>query len=132
MILPKLAKPIYHVFTSFTIMVGYTATLIWEGNAQIWLLVPRMFLISIFIGLLAILLTKGPRNQLVSAILGVCTGELSYNSILSMYNLQRVVGEMAFLDHLFITILFILCFNIFRKKQVALFPRTNYYPQVLS
>src|SRR5690625_5823138 len=43
----QIPRFMYHVFISFTIMIGYAALLLWEKNTPVWLFMPRFVLIPL-------------------------------------------------------------------------------------
>src|SRR5699024_2018594 len=51
-IFTKLSNKIYHFIASFTMMIGYVGLLLFEKNSPIWLIGPRMLLISVITSIL--------------------------------------------------------------------------------
>lgn len=97
-LLIQLPRVIYHLFASFTIMIGYAAILLWEKGSPVWFILPRVILISFILGLLITILAKGFYNQLGICLLGLSCGELIYGLMLSSYGFHVPIGEMQFFD----------------------------------
>src|SRR5690625_792323 len=79
----KVNSLIYNSFISFTIMVGYTAMLIWTNSTPLWIFIHELVLIPVFCSTLIIILSSNIFMRIKICILGMATGELLYNLILS-------------------------------------------------
>ncbi|TXL67867.1 hypothetical protein FHP05_02265 [Cerasibacillus terrae] len=88
----------YHLFVSFTIMVGYASYLIWENEAPFLSIFPRLFLLSALIVSMSSFLTQGLKSRCIVAIVGVCGGELLYYLFLLHYQAHSTMGSLVFLD----------------------------------
>ncbi|MUK87256.1 hypothetical protein GMD78_02420 [Ornithinibacillus sp. L9] len=99
----------YHLFCAFTMMIGYSSILIWEGQAPIWLFMPRYILIPLIAILMVCLLAKGLYPRIAIILVGICSGELLYCHMLSDYYISKVIGEMVFFDTLLIILFGLIC-----------------------
>lgn len=116
-LLTQLNRPYYHLFTSITIMVGYAAIQFWEQMTPIWFFLVKPALIPLFCLLLISLLTNHFYNRLITGVLGLTSGEFLYRIILFSYDLNSMIGDMAFYNHLLITILLLLLLDLFGKGK---------------
>jgi len=109
-IFSKLSNKIYHFIASFTMMIGYVGLLLFEKNSPIWLIGPRMLLISVITSVLISFLSKNFYSRLAIGLVGMCSGEILYSIILVNYHMPKPIGEFVFLDTVLLTlfILFIL------------------------
>ncbi|RYG73620.1 hypothetical protein EU245_05840 [Lentibacillus lipolyticus] len=94
----RLPRTVFHFTVSFIVMIGYAGVLIWYVSTPLELFVPRLAMQPLVPFLLAILLTKGFRNRLISCLSGMAGGEWLYSIILSSYSLPDVIGDMRFFD----------------------------------
>lgn len=122
----------YNLFISFTIMIGYTAILLWEYTSPIWMVIPRFILIPLLCSCMIFILIKGFYNQLMTGLLGLCAGELLYSLMLSSYFINRPIGDVHFLDHLLIVISSIFLIHIIQhmRARILSWSHTN-LPQKL-
>src|SRR5699024_5511924 len=109
-IFSKLINKIYLFIASFTMMIGYVCLLLFEKDSPIWLIGPRMLLISVITSILISFLSKNFYSRLVIGLVGMCSGEILYSIILVNYHMPKPIGEFVFLDTVLLTlfILFIL------------------------
>src|SRR5690625_1106170 len=63
---PNLSKPLYHLFVSFILMIGYTAILLWNESSSILLFLPEPFLGLLIYSILIFLMINGLYNRLVT------------------------------------------------------------------
>lgn len=121
-------KSSYHLFISFTIMIGYTAILLWKQNTSLWFFISEFFVLPILYSILIILIIKGLYNRLVTSILGISAGEVLYGFILSSYNLPITIGDLDFFVNLYMIILYLFLLHIFQmgKRQLYVLIRKNY------
>ncbi|WP_156289245.1 YphA family membrane protein [Oceanobacillus salinisoli] len=119
-LLSKQPRTLYHLFSAFTISIGYTAMLFWEKLSPIWIIIPRILLISILIGCLTSILSKAYLGRISVCLFGMIAGEMIYSVILSSYGLQEEIGEMLFLDTLFCTLLLLTFLDILHKGKAKL------------
>ncbi|MFD1038701.1 hypothetical protein ACFQ3N_09900 [Virgibacillus byunsanensis] len=121
----KLPHLVYHVFSSFTISIGYIAILLWEQHTPVWMFLPRIILIPVISTMLIVILVKGFHNRIVVGILGISSGETIYSLLLSSYAIQETIGEMAFFDMTIITLLIIVSLEIIKitKQKLLLFSK---------
>ena len=112
-IFSNLSNKIYHFIASFTMMIGYVGLLLFEKNSPIWLIGPRMLLISIMTSILISFLSKSFYSRLAIGLIGMCSGEILYSIILGNYHMPKPIGEFVFLDTLLLTL-----FMLFVLKQI--------------
>lgn len=113
----KLNRQIYHLLISFTVMIGYSAILIWKNSTPLWLFIHELLFIPFVCSFLIIILSTGLYNRLITGILGITAGQLLYNLILSSYDLNQKIGDLHFFDQLFITLIFLIIIHFI---QVAI------------
>jgi hypothetical protein len=122
-------KPVsIHLFSAFTIMIGYSSILIWESIAPVWLFMPRLLIIPMISVLLMVILSKGFYGRFTTGILGLCGGELLYGCLLVNFSIPDIIGELQFLDILLVVLLFLLCiegYQLFRNKLFLYFSKAN-------
>lgn len=106
-LLARMAKSVYYLFASFTVMIGYTSFLLWEQLAPVWLLISRDIMFPLLMTSMVLLISRGFWARISISLIGICTGELLYSHILLNFNIHKTIGGMAFLDML-CTILFVL------------------------
>lgn len=124
----KSSRWVYHLFASLTVMIGYTAILLWEYTSPIWMFLPRFVMIPFLCSFLILSLVKGFYNQLMTGLLGICAGELLYSLMLSSYHLHKPVGDLIFLDHILLTmssLFFMYLIKVARVKLIALSQMTS-------
>ncbi|MBY7143478.1 hypothetical protein KFZ56_10555 [Virgibacillus sp. NKC19-3] len=120
-LLIQLPRVVYHLFASFTIMIGYAAILFWEKSAPIWMIAPRVILISFILGLLITILTKGLYNQLSIGLLGLTCGEMINGLMLSSYGFRITIGEMQFFDLLLFILVILVFLEMLHKGKDKLY-----------
>lgn len=128
----KLPNQLYHLFSTFTIIVGYAAILIWKSNTPLWLFMPEYFLVPLGNSLLIFFLINGLYNRLITGIFGITLGELFYSFILSSYNIENVIGDMYFFDNLYITILILFFLSIIQKGNRRIYSLLYSYKRLLK
>lgn len=115
----------YSVFSSFTIMIGYIAILIWEKVTPVWFIFPRELFIPFFIFVLLTLFSKRFYHRLAIGLLGVSFAEIFYFFILSDGYVSSIIGKKEFFDHIAILIIFLLLSSLLqsvkqRQKRVTI------------
>jgi hypothetical protein len=115
--LGTLQHKILQIFSAITIMVGFTSLLIWEANAPVWLFMPRLIIIPIICVLLTIMVNKQFLNRLAINIIGLCSGEFVYSVLLSNYSIMQTIGDMEFLDTLFVCLIILISIEVIRKAK---------------
>src|SRR5699024_9254552 len=111
------SKSFYHLFCSFTLMIGYIAVLLWKQSTLIWLFVPEVFLVSLICCILVFLMIKGLYNRLLTSTLGIASGEILHGLILTSYDLPVTIGDLDFFVILYLIILYLLLLHIFQKGK---------------
>lgn len=105
----------YHIIASFIIMIGYAGILLLEKNAPIWIFGPRYLVISVLSVLLIIVLSNDFYPRVMTALVGLCSGEALYSLIIINYHLPKTLGELAFMDSMLITIFLLLLVSQYQK-----------------
>nr|WP_139223961.1 hypothetical protein [Lentibacillus halodurans] len=108
----RLSRTLFHVFGSFTIMIGYTAILIWMNHTPLNLFLPPLVTISCILFMLIILTTTGLWNRLACSLLGMSGGELLYSIIISGYLIPDMIGDKRFFDCILVITVAILCYDL--------------------
>lgn len=88
----------YYIVVALTLMIGYTAFLLWAHLSPIWIVLPKLLLEAIFHVFITIILLKGFYERLMIGILGLCAGELLYGILLSSYHFYPPIGQLQTLD----------------------------------
>ena len=128
----RLPRQLYHLFVSFTIMIGYTAVLLWQRDTPLWLFIPEFVLIPVISSMLIFILIKGFYNRLITGVLGMSLGEVLYGFILSSYNFQKTIGDMNFFEVLYFTMAVLVVFNLVQKGNSKLYVLLDSYKQMLK
>lgn len=123
----KLNRQLYHTFITFTVMISYSAILLWKNSTPLWLFIHELLLIPLFCGFVIIILSKGMFNRITTGLLGITAGELLYHLILSSYDLNLIIGDLSFFDHLFITLIFILIIHMSQQAVHHLYSLLSTY-----
>ncbi|MFD2045877.1 hypothetical protein ACFSTA_13195 [Ornithinibacillus salinisoli] len=121
LLFPHISRMVYHMFCTFTMMIGYASILIWEGQAPIWLFMPRFVLIPLICIFMICILVRGLYPRITVALVGICSGEFLYSHMLSNYYISYVVGEMIFFDTLSLILFIIIGIEWIRKLKRKLF-----------
>src|SRR5699024_1594483 len=105
----KMSRKFFHVFASLTIMIGYTAVLIWENHLPITHFFPPALINSCVLYLLAVIMTSGLWNCLACLLLGMAAGELIYSLLIANYAISDMIGDKRFLDSVLMIVASIVC-----------------------
>ncbi|QKY69216.1 hypothetical protein Len3610_05960 [Lentibacillus sp. CBA3610] len=105
----KIAGMIFHVFGSFTIMIGYAGIFIFDTFTPLKLFFPSFLIISCILFMLITLITTGLWNRLACVLLGMAGGELLYNIVVSSYFATDVIGDKRFFDFILVVTVAIIC-----------------------
>ncbi|MFC2948297.1 hypothetical protein ACFODW_08090 [Virgibacillus sediminis] len=97
-LLGKCRSLVYHLFSSFTLMIGYSAVRYWEQITPVWFILPRYVIYSFLLTFLVLLMVKDFYSQIGVCLLGTSFGEILFHITVGGYGFQMVIGEMAFLD----------------------------------
>lgn len=124
----KCLRWIYHIFVSLTVMIGYTAILLWEYTSPIWMVLPRFVIIPSLCCLMILPLVRGIYNQLMTGLLGICSGELLYSLMLSGYHLHKPIGDSVFLDHILLIMSSLFVIHIIHQIRAKLFALSQTVP----
>lgn len=127
-----LPRPFYHLFVSFTIMIGYTSILLWKDGATLSLFIPELIFIPIFSSLLIFLLTTKLYSRIVTGMLGMTTAELLYGFIMTDYQFNMTIGDMEFFDTLFTTIILLFFIDRIQYGLLQSYARLATYKQTVK
>ncbi|SHF57213.1 YphA family membrane protein [Ornithinibacillus halophilus] len=130
-IFTQLPNTIYHLFTSLTLMIGYTSFLIWESQAPIWLFMPREILLPLMLVALICILTYKFYYRLSIALIGICSGEFLYSFLLSSYYFSHTIGEKHFFDTLFIAVFLLFGIEFLNRLRLKIIQSIQIYRQSL-
>lgn len=122
---------IYHLFSSFTITVGYAAMLLWEKNAPVWIIFPRPIILSIITVILVMILTKIFNFRLGIGLLGMSAGEMIYSLTLSSYGFYEPIGQIYFFENAIMTVVIITILAILRRWKHKVISLIENYKQSL-
>ena len=131
LMLVQQSRLVYHLFSSFTITIGYVSMLLWEINAPVWIIFSRVITISLLLVMVTILLTKKFYNQLGICVLGTSFGELIYHFILSGYGLRADAGDLAFLDCLLVAVMLLIGLKLLQWAKIKLFSSLRNFRNVV-
>lgn len=120
LLLVQLSHLMYYLFSSFTITIGYTAMLLWEMNAPVWLFLPRIITIAFIIGLMTTILAQDFYSRLGISLFGTACGELIFSLILSSYGMHVAVGELFYFDCIIGVVVIFVLLNIFDSIRCKL------------
>lgn len=114
----------FHLFSSLTLMILYMAITIWGKYLPIWMVFSHSLILPFIIVFITIIITKGFYNRVSIMLLGISSGELLYDFILSSYTIQIPIGGYTFFDS--VMVILFLCIGIevvyaLRVKMHALF-----------
>src|SRR5690625_398094 len=107
-----LPRPFYHLFVSFTIMIGYTSILLWKDGSSLSLFIPELIFIPIFSSFLILLLTTKLYSRVITGVLGMSTAELLYGYIIKEYHVNIKIVNKTVFDILFNMIIFLFFLDI--------------------
>jgi len=124
----------HYMFVSITIMIGYTAILLWEKISPIWMIIPEYLLIPFMCGMIIIVLIKDFYQRLMTGLLGICAGELLHKLILSSYHLQQPIGDLRFLDQLIILVIILYVNDLMQRISMSFvtFARSYFFKKRLQ
>ncbi|WP_157052486.1 YphA family membrane protein [Ornithinibacillus contaminans] len=120
-----------HIFSGFTIMIGYTSILIWETHAPVWLFMPRLLLIPMICVALVSIISSTMISRLIISTLGLCGGELLYSVLLANFSIQQTIGEFVFLDTLLVMLFLLVLMELLRKGRGKMVSTLQAYKQQL-
>lgn len=121
----------YHLFSSFTITIGYASMLLWEVNAPVWIIFSRIITISFLLGIMTILLAKDFYSQLAICVFGVSFGEIIYHFILSSYGFHLTAGDFVFLDCLLSVVIILVTLKLLGLAKSKLVASFHVYKHIL-
>lgn len=127
----RLPYRIFHLFATFTLMVGYSGFLIWESQAPVWLFMPRLILLPILLIILICILTTEFYHRLAIAIIGISCGEFLFGFLLSSYYIPHLVGEKTFFDLLVIVLFLLFIIELINRLKKKLVQNMQIYRQSL-
>lgn len=108
LILGTIRRKALLIFSTLTIMIGYTSFSLFEYFAPIWFFGASPILNSLVIALLISLLTKDFYKRIAIGISGMCAGEaLRY---IIIFNPDSSIGSLLFLDSLALVIFILFIF----------------------
>jgi len=127
-----LPRPFYHLFVSFTIMIGYTSILLWKDGSSLSLFIPELIFIPIFSSFLILLLTTKLYSRVITGVLGMSTAELLYGFIITEYQVNITIGNLAFFDILFTTITLLFFIDRIQYGLLKSYARLATYKQTVT
>lgn len=116
----QLPNKFFNLFVSFTVMIAYTSFLIWEKQAPVWIIMPRVIFIPFLFVILITFLVKGFYQRLVVALIGLCDGELLYSVMMANYLISEIVGESTFLDSFFSLIILLILLELISQLRLKI------------
>ncbi|MDC3415391.1 hypothetical protein [Aquibacillus salsiterrae] len=84
------------------VLFGYVGILFWEQVSPVWMFLPREIIIPVIGILVVMILTKNYIERGIIWCMGISTGEILHGLILRSYGFSPEIGELAFLDLVFI------------------------------
>lgn len=123
----NLSVPLYHLFVSFILMIGYTTILIWNQSSSILLFLPEPILGPLICSILIFLMINGLYHRLIAGTLGIASGEVLHGLILSSYHVPVMIGDVDFFVKLYMFILCLILVHIIQKGKTQCFTFINTY-----
>jgi len=93
-----------HIFASLTVSIGYASILIWEMISPVWVIFNRDFLVTLLLLILIAVMTTNRYKRISVCLTGMLCGEWMFRLTLISYDLNQVIGAMAFFDQLALTV----------------------------
>lgn len=94
----KLGTILYFFISSFIVSISYVTFHLFEIYDPVWIIMNKQWMISIFLGYLAILLQKTLKGRLFIILSGTMQGEILYAYILNKYQFPYSIGGFEYLD----------------------------------
>jgi hypothetical protein len=118
------------LFQAFTVMVGYTALLMWAKLAPIWFFIPAYVLIPLVIVFLTLFIQrqKGQETSFSVILFGMTLGQVLFDYLLYIYHLKAVIGDIDYLIYVSLAILLLLLFRslFFTVQHVSTYVQRKY------
>lgn len=115
-----LLRTLYHLYVTFTIMIGFAAIFLLDINLPVLLFIPKILFLPMIFSILIIISDRDLHHRLLNGILGLISGELLYSAILFSYGLHKTVGDKHFFDLLILTIFVVTCIDFIQKARFKL------------
>jgi len=128
--LASLRRTIYHLVISLVMMIGYAGMLLIEVNAPIWVFVPRYLLIAGTCTILISILTKDFYSRIATTLVGLSSGEILYNFITANYFFPNIIGDLAFMDIVMITVFLLFLMHQYQQLKYQLTVYLNYQSRI--
>ncbi|MFC3038941.1 hypothetical protein ACFOGI_01575 [Virgibacillus xinjiangensis] len=111
----------YHLFSAFTLMIGYSAVRYWEQITPVWFILPRYVIFSFFLTLLILFMVKNFYSQIGVCLLGTSFGEVLYHVTMAGYGMQMNIGEKGFLDVLLFSLMILTSIHLLKVGRAKLY-----------
>lgn len=114
----------FHLFSSLTIMILFMSVTIWEKYYPIYMIFSNAFMLPLIIVFITVIITRGFYNRVSITLLGISSGELLYDLILSSYSIEVPIGGFIFFDSVMVMLFLFIGLeiaNALRVKMHALF-----------
>ncbi|MCT2537399.1 hypothetical protein NC661_00405 [Aquibacillus koreensis] len=102
------------------LVFGYAGLLFWEQISPIWLFAPRLLIITVLGFIILQFLSASFFERCMIWCLGVTTGEIIHGLILNSYGLRESIGDLAFMDVLFIEISFLIIAQFLKELRLRI------------
>lgn len=125
----RLPNKFYILPVTFTVMIGYSAIIVWKSISPMWLFLPEEIILPGAVTILVCVLIRDFKTRLIVSILAICCGEWLYSLILISYHIMKTSGDLIFLDQLSFTLLLILLFTVLQSFYDLLYIQLRRYKQ---
>ncbi|WP_138416932.1 YphA family membrane protein [Aquibacillus sediminis] len=102
------------------LVFGYIGILFWEQISPVWMVAPRTIIITIIGFFFLLILTKQYVKRCIIWCLGLTTGEVIHGLIMNSYSMQETIGDMAFMDIIFLELATLSLYQGFVELQSRL------------
>ncbi|QED48445.1 YphA family membrane protein [Cytobacillus dafuensis] len=99
------------LFCSFIIMLSYVCFHLFELYDPVWIIVPRIWMLTVLLISLSIVLQTNKLYRIFIILFGSIQGEFLYALILKKYTFPHVIGSFAFLDVIALSTIIIAAWN---------------------
>lgn len=91
-------KVVYPTFASIIVSIGYAGMLLWETVVPVWVVMPRLILLSLLCYILLYFLVESMMVRLAIWGFGSVFGEFIYSMVVMGYNVSAPIGDAGYLD----------------------------------
>lgn len=93
---------------AITVMISYCSLLIWEMLSPVWFFIPAYFLIPVILIFLTFILSHPLQQTYAFMLLGITLGQVLFDLLLSMYQLNQQIGMTSYFIYISLTTLLLI------------------------